>query len=87
MPHWEYRTVLLYAFLHPHNHKSWRVKAINEQKIPNWEETKEYSSVADFCNQMGKQGWELITVHSENHPDLKMLIELYFKRSHLDKTP
>lgn len=83
MQQWEYCTALLSAVVHFGNYQGWRLKEINERRQPDGQEAKEYTSVADFCNQMGQQGWELI---SANGSLRSTSIELYFKRPRMDKT-
>lgn len=61
MKQWEYRTATLYPVAGFASLKGWKLKEINEQKLPNWQETEKYISIETFCNQMGLQGWELVS--------------------------
>jgi hypothetical protein len=84
MKQWEYRSALLHAI--PGSltkNKGWKLRQIDEQELPNWKKTEIYTSVAAFCNQMGRQGWELISV---NNHSTSMLAALYFKRPCTDET-
>jgi hypothetical protein len=61
MQQWEYRTVTLHPITGFSRIKGWKLKEIGEQKLPNWQKTEKYTSVESFCNQMGLQGWELVS--------------------------
>ena len=78
MQHWEYRTV--YALPHAVSwikSEGWRVRGINEQEQPDWKKSEVYPSLAELCNQMGQQNWELMDV---THPDRSYFEILYFRR-------
>ena len=59
MQQWEYRTARLTnaAF---RKLKGWQLMEINEQELPDWQDTEPYPSMVAFFNQMGLQGWELV---------------------------
>lgn len=63
---WEYRTASLSSVLGFHSNKGWKLKAIDEQELPNWKNTDTYASIASFCNEMGRQGWELVSTVTFN---------------------
>jgi hypothetical protein len=79
MQYWEYRTVYLQSRTAswPTN-KGWRVAAINEQEQPNWRKSETYPSLAEFCNQMGQQHWEMISVAYPGRSPFEIV--LYLKR-------
>jgi len=77
MSRWEYQTALLQPASGWSTHKGWRLREINRQEQPGWKQAEIYVSVAAFCNQMGQQDWELVSV---TYPgDSVFEIELYFK--------
>lgn len=76
MQQWEYQTTTLFPVLGFTKIKGWKLRAINEDDLPNWKETERYSTVTIFCNKMGQQGWELVSVF--NVPNAGLV--LYFKR-------
>jgi hypothetical protein len=81
MQRWEYRSAVLVGV--PKNltkNKGWRVREIDEQELPDWKKSELHSSVLAFCNQMGQQGWELISLNDARD------IALYFKRPPMDET-
>lgn len=77
MQRWEYRTAQLVVMGLTYS-KGWKLKEINEQKQPDWKKAEAYSSVTDFCNQMGQQGWELTSAAYPNRAITPVI--LYFKR-------
>ena len=56
----------------------WRLKEINEQEQPDWKKSEIYPSTVDFCNQMSREGWELISVVHPRYAELEVIF--YFKR-------
>lgn len=75
MQKWEYHTVGLMADMSFGGRvKSWKVHTINEEKVPNWYSAEGYSSLKVFCNQMGQEGWELVSTQPTNG------LLLFFKR-------
>jgi len=78
MPRWEYHSALLEVVSSWSIHKGWRLKEINEQEQSHWQKTRLYASVADFCTQMGQQGWELVSAVYSGHHGSE--VGLYFKR-------
>jgi len=77
MQRWEYHTVQLVVMGLTYS-KGWKLKEINEQEQSDWKKTEAYSSVTDFCNQMGQQGWELMSAAYPNRAITPVI--LYFKR-------
>jgi hypothetical protein len=76
---WEYRTALLNAVAVTLIKTSgWRLKEVNEQEQSNWKKTEIYPRLVDFCNQMGREGWELTSASYPDHTVEKVI--LYFKR-------
>lgn len=79
MQKWEYRTATLLAIPSISGIvKGWRLRAINDQELPNWKKAEMYSTIAVFCNQMGQEGWELINTVSTGLSQFSLL--LFFKR-------
>lgn len=79
MQKWEYHTVSLMAQgSFSGRIRSWKLRMINEEEVSNWRKAEGYSSLRVFCNQMGQEGWELI---STGPPTTDGLL-LFFKRPH-----
>src|SRR5262249_17242402 len=79
MQRWEYRFIGLAAI--PRNlfvNKGWSVSEIDEQALPNSNNAEVYPSVLAFCNHMGLQGWELLSLNETK--SMAAHIRLYFKR-------
>jgi len=81
MQQWEYHTVTLMPIAGLTKLKGWKLKQINEQELPNWKNAEMYSSTADFCNQMGLQGWELVSAVAYDG------LMFCFKRPRVNETP
>lgn len=79
MQRWEYRTAQLDAVpVGLTKVKGWKLKEVDEQEQHEWKKTEVYASVAEFCNQMGQQGWELVCAA---YPErFVSIVILYFKR-------
>lgn len=76
MQKWEYHTASLVADLNLLGRvKSWKIKTINDEIVTDWCQQKGYSSLKAFCDQMGKEGWELVSSNSYGEGIL-----LFFKR-------
>lgn len=79
MQRWEYRTTQLEAVpVSLTKSKGWRLKKIDEQEQPDWKKTEVHTSVTEFCNLMGQQGWELVSVSVPER--FANPVILYFKR-------
>jgi len=76
MQQWEYRIVRLYPVPGFSNIRGWRVREISGRIPSNWRKGEMYSSIESFCNQMGLQGWELVSAGNASYNDLL----LSFKR-------
>ncbi|MDQ2886970.1 MAG: hypothetical protein M3Y39_12915 [Chloroflexota bacterium] len=80
MDQWEYRTLLVHKVpISFTKTKGWRLKEINEKEQPDWKKTEIYPSIAELCNQMDEQGWELTSVGYQLQTESPII--LYFKRS------
>jgi hypothetical protein len=80
MRHWEYRTLSVHQVSVSFTKtKGWRLKEINEQEQPDWKKTEVYPSIADLCNQMDEQGWELTGVGYQYQTESPTI--LYFRRA------
>lgn len=81
MQQWEYHNVYLSKVIWG-NSKGWRLWKIEEQEQPNWKKGKVYLSVTEFCNEMGQQGWELL---SAAYPGKAVIYAiLHFKRLRIE---
>jgi hypothetical protein len=78
MPQWEYHSDLLVPVYPMMEFGGWKLKSVDEQEKTNWKKTEIYNSIAEFCNQIGKQGWELVSVVRVSHSGKDTM--LYFKR-------
>ena len=56
---WEYMEVITGDY----GKKAWRV---NGDELSNW---KQQSYISDYLNQLGAQGWELVSVTSKSQTD------------------
>jgi hypothetical protein len=77
MQKWEYHTASLVPIIGGWSGKlkGWKLKAINDQDLPNWQKEEMFSSLIVFCNRMGQEGWEMISTGSAPNGFL-----LFFKR-------
>ncbi len=73
MQAWEY--LLIVADLGELN--TWRVWKVNDQEQPNWSRGP---SLADYMNDLGKQGWELVSAIYAGPDAGSFLGRLFFKR-------
>lgn len=78
MQQWEYRTATLVPFGWGQA-TNWKLRQLDEQELRDWNFTEGYSSLLVFCNQMGFQGWELVSVTNSNSSSSGERF-FYFKR-------
>jgi hypothetical protein len=84
MQQWEYRSALMQGATSDWNRvRTWRLRRIDDQELPDWRKAEIYSSIIAFCNEMGEEGWELISMDGGSK---NTSVELYFKRPRMDET-
>jgi hypothetical protein len=70
---WEYLVVSLQEY------KGWRPRYVNGQELADWMDAP---LVHDYVNQLGKEGWELVSASSgQSLYGLTDRHQLYFKRT------
>jgi len=75
MQKWEYTFVLC-----EETEKVWRPRYVNQQELEDWENG---STMIEFSNQLGEQGWELVssnavlttTIHGVQLTSLRMIFK------------
>jgi hypothetical protein len=74
MQKWEY---LFAQCDYDHNKKRWRVRWVNKDELPDWQNGP---SLSEFSNQRGEEGWELIADIERGEGTIIFNRRLTFKR-------
>ncbi len=61
MSHWEYLFLELADASGYFGPRQWKAKYVNGQQLAFW---KDGPSIHEYCNQLGKQGWEIVAVNT-----------------------
>lgn len=61
--------------------KGWRAQWLNDEELPAWQQGPVLYA---FANQLGDEGWELVTVTTFGEADAAKARRLIFKRARTD---